>query len=207
VTRLHLRPADERFGDLLAALAGHVVAGARLLGEVLGAEQLQREEAARQLQVVDQNAEAGAHAFLRTLSAAFVTPFDRVDLYRLCWALRQCTGRIEAAADEIVLFQLADVPSGVLDLVQLVVRAADVTAEAIPRLPRPGEIASSWIELTRQGKQAGQAHRRLLAEVSAASTDPVVLTRLVAVAESLRRVLEAFEDVADALQTVAVREG
>jgi uncharacterized protein len=144
---------------------------------------------------------------LRALSAAFVTPFERVDLYRLAWAMRQCTGRMEAAADEIVLFELDDVPAGLLDLVQLVVRAADVTAEAIPRLPRPGELASSWIELTRQGKQAGQAHRRLLADVTAAAADPGASLRLVAVAQSLHRVVDAFEGVADALQTVAVREG
>jgi hypothetical protein len=87
------------------------------------------------------------------------------------------------------------------------VRAADVTVQALPRLSRATDLADSWIELTRIGKQAGQSHRRLLVEVTTAPTDPAAMIRLVTAAESLRRVVEAFEDLAGTLQTVAVKEG
>ena len=114
---------------------------------------------------------------------------------------------MEAAADEINLFRLAPVPPGVSELVLLVVRAADTTVQALPKLDRVADLADSWIELSRMGKQAGQAHRRLLADVTATTRDPATLIRLVTVAQSLRRVVEAFEEVANALQTVAVKEG
>jgi uncharacterized protein Yka (UPF0111/DUF47 family) len=205
--RLRLRPADARFGDLLAALAGNVVASAGMLSRLLGADREDRDRAAADLLVVDLEAENGVHAVLRALSASFVTPFAREDVYRVAWAMRQCTARIHAAAQEIVLFDLGEFPRGTADLVQHVSRAADVTAEAVPRLARPRTLADPWIELTRLGKQAGQAHRLLLAEITAGTADPAALARLTAVAQSLRRVAEAFEDVADALQLVAVKEG
>lgn len=204
---IRLRPHDARFGDLLAALSGHLGDGAQLLAEMLGGDPDVRRDTAERLLEVDQAAEEAAHAVLRALSAAFVTPFDRIDIYRVAWAMRMCTARMTAVADEIVLFELEDLPPGVTDLVQLVVRAAEVTVEAVPRLGRPRLLVDPWIELTRAGKQAGQAHRRLLAHVTATTKEPADLVRLTAVAQSLLRVVNAFEEVAHAFQTVSVKEG
>ena len=203
---LRLRRDEQRLGDLLADLSGLVVVGAQHLAEALDGDQEIRERSASRLQETDHLAEAAAHAVLRALTAAFVTPFDRADVYRICWALRMCSARMDAAADELALFRLGELPTGAADLVQLVVRAADVTDDAVRRLGRPATLAEPWIELTRLDKQGGQAHRRLLVEVTTVQTDAAMLSRLIASAQSLRRVVEAFEGVADALQTVAVKE-
>jgi uncharacterized protein Yka (UPF0111/DUF47 family) len=202
-----VRRDDPQLGDLIAELGGLVVAGAQLLSEVLGTEPQSRAEAGSRLREVDHAAEAAALAVLRVLSATFVTPFDRADVYHVAWSMRACLSRMDAAADEITLFRLNPVPTGISELVLLVVRAADVTVQALPRLSRATDLADSWIELTRIGKQAGQSHRRLLVEVTTAPTDPAAMIRLVTAAESLRRVVEAFEDLAGTLQTVAVKEG
>ena len=81
--RSDVRLHDVRFGDLLVDQADHLVTAAQHLAEVLGADQAQpaacRPSACS---AVDQSAEAAAHAMLRALSAAFVTPFDRADVYR-----------------------------------------------------------------------------------------------------------------------------
>jgi hypothetical protein len=201
-----LRRDESRLGDLLMAQARLVVESAQHLAAALDGDQAARVESARLLQEGDYAAEAASHAVLRALTAAFVTPFDRADVYRLCWTMRKCAARMDAAGDELALFVLGDLPLGATDLVQLVVRAADVTADSIPRLGQPQTLVDPWIELTRLGKQSGQAHRRLLAEATSMTSDPVRLIQYTAVAQSLRRVVEAFEDVADALQTVAVKE-
>ena len=202
-----VRRDDAQLGDLIAELGGYLVAGAQLLSEALVSEQSARAETAVRLREVDHAAEAAAHAVLRTLSAAFVTPFDRADVYRVCWAMRSCTARMDAVAEELTLFRLRNLPDGLSELVQLVVRAADVTVQALPKLTRASSLSDSWIELTRLGKQAGQAQRRLLVDVTGTTADPATMVRLATVVQSLRRVVESFEDVADALQTVAVKEG
>jgi uncharacterized protein len=208
---IRLRPRDARFGDLLAALSGHLGDGAQLLAEMMGGDHATRELIAERLLEVDQAAEVAANAVLRALSAAFVTPFDRVDIYRVAWSMRMCTARMAAVADEMVLFEIEEPPDGVTTLVQLVVRAAEVTIQAVPRLGRPRLLVDPWLELTRLGKQAGQAHRRLLAAITAptsvTSKEPAELVRLTALAQSLLRVINAFEEVAHAFQTVGVKEG
>ncbi len=201
-----LRHDESRLGELLTELAQQVEVCAQLLAAALDGDQAVRVENARLLHEREYAAEAAAHAVLRALTAAFVTPFDRADVYRVCWVLRCCAARMDAVADELALFTLGDLPQAASDLVQLVVRAAEVSAAAIPRLGTPQTLAAPWIELTRLAKQGGQAHRRLLVEATSSTAEPVRLIQLAAVAQSLSTVVEAFEDVADALQTVAVKE-
>lgn len=203
---LRLRPGEPRLGELLVTLTHHVAAGAQLMAEALGGDQAGRNKIAGRMQAVDQDAEASMHAVLRALSATYVTPFDREDVYRVAWALRQCVARMDAVVDEIVLFHLGDVTDGITELVTFAVRAAELTREAVPRLTQPRGLADPWIELTRLGKQAGREHRRLLAEVTALP-EPTTTIRLVALATALCGVIEAFEDITHALQTVAVKEG
>ncbi len=204
--QFRVRLTDVRFGDLLVDQSGHLVTAAQHLAEVMAGDQASRLHAAQRLQSTDQSAEAAAHAMLRALSAAFVTPFDRVDVYRVSWSMRRCVSRMDAVADEIVLFQLADLPDGVTELVKLVVHAADIARQVVPLLARPRRLAEPWIELTRLGKQAGREQRRLLAHITATTVDLAVLARLVAVAHSLGRLVDAFDELADVLQTVAVKE-
>ncbi|HET9654266.1 MAG TPA: DUF47 family protein [Kineosporiaceae bacterium] len=203
---LRLRPDEPRLGCLLVTLTDQVASGAQLMAEALGGDQTGREEIARRLQHLDHETEATMHAVLRALSATFVTPFDREDVYQVAWTLRQCVARMDAVVDEIVLFHLGEVSDGVTELVRFAVRAAELAQEAVPRLTQPRGLADPWIELTRLGKQAGREQRRLLAEVTALP-EPTATARLVALAMALRQVVEAFEDVAHALQTVAVKEG
>jgi uncharacterized protein Yka (UPF0111/DUF47 family) len=203
---LRLRRGDPRLGELLVALTDQVAAGAQLMAEALGGDRSSREETANRLQSVDQDAEATAHAVLRALSGTFATPFDREDVYRVAWALRLCVARMEDVSDEIVLFHLGEVSDGITELVRFAVRAAELAQEAIPQLTQPRGLADVWIELTRLGKQAGREHRRLLAQVTG-QPELTTTVRLVALAGALRRVIEAFEDLAHALQTVAVKEG
>ena len=86
-------------------------------------------------------------------------------------------------------------------------RAAEVAVEAVPRLQHPAQLTDSAVELNRLGRQAREAHRRFVVAVSADGADAALLVRRVTLAQSLRRAVESFEDLAHALQTVAVKEG
>jgi hypothetical protein len=202
-----LRRDDARFGELLADLAARLAATAGLLAELLGATGSQLRDALPAVRAADQGADAAANAVLRALSAAFVTPFDRVDVYRVTWAMRVGVQRMVAAAEDVVEFELEDLPPAVTDLVALLSRAAEVAVEAVPRLQDPALLTDSAVELNRLGRQAREAQRRFVVAVSGEGADPALLVRRVALAQSLRRAVESFEDLAHALQTVAVKEG
>lgn len=202
-----LRRDEARFGALLADLATKLADATRLLAELLGESGAELRSALPAVREVDQGADVALNAVLRALSSAFVTPFDRVDVYRVAWAMRLAITRICAAAEDVVDFELEELPAVVTDLVQLLVTAAEVGVRAVPLLQRPALLTDSAVELNRLGRQAREAQRQFVVDASDHPAEPAVLVRRVAVAQSLRRAVESFEDLAHALQTVAVKEG
>jgi len=202
-----LRRDDARFGEPLSELAARLCTTAGLLAQLLGASGPQVRDALPAVRAADQEAEGLTNAVLRALSTAFVTPFDRVDVYRVTWAMRVSVLRMAAAAEDVAEFELGDLPPVVTDLVALLIRAAEVTTDAVPRLRQPALLTDSAAELNRLGRQAREAQRRFVIEVSSDGAEPALLVRRVALGQSLRRAVESFEDLAHALQTVAVKEG
>jgi len=205
---LRIRPREARFSDGFSALATHLVAGAHVLAEVLGVDQPGRVELAERMREVDQQAEEATHAVLRELAAAFVTPLDRVDVFRLAWGMRLCSRQTDSVIDQVALFGMGALPGGVTEQVVLIGRAADLTFDAVPRLGRVRAMSQVWIEMTRLVKQSGEVHRRLVAGLLVPTAeDDVALERLLRVADGVAAVMAAYEHVADVLEQIVVKEG
>ncbi len=202
-----LRRDDARFGELIADVAARLGEAAGVLAQLLGASGPQLRDALPAVRAADQGADVAATAVLRALSSAFVTPFDRVDVYRVAWAMRTAVTRMTAAAEDVVEFELDDLPQVATDLVALLGRACEVAAEAVPRLQQPALLTDSAVELNRLARQARAAQRQFVMTVSRDDADAALLVRRVGLAQSLRRAVESFEELAEALQTVAVKEG
>jgi uncharacterized protein Yka (UPF0111/DUF47 family) len=201
-----LRRDDARFGDLLNDLAAGLTDTARLLAELLGEPPHQMRGLLPGLRSADQAAEARANAVLRALSSAVVTPFDRIDVYRLAWALRTVVQRMAAAGEDVVELQPENLPEVVPELVQLLARAAEVAEDAVRRVPQADPITEAAVELNRLARQARDAQRRLLAATCEVDGDAARLVRVLAVSSSFRSAAESFELLAHALQTIAVAE-
>jgi uncharacterized protein len=204
--RLRLTPRDTSFFDLLAASAQHLVTGANLLGEMLGADRATRKALAKQMSDAEHLADEATHQIMRRLNQTFVTPFDRDDIYGLASNLDDCMDFMEEAADLIVLYRLDELPARVADQVQVLQRAAELTADAMPRLRSMSDLHEYWVEVNRLENQADKAHRKLLAQMFDEITDPILLMKLKEVVEKLEDAADAFEKVANTVETIALKE-
>ena len=203
---MRLTPRDTSFFDLLAVSAEHLVTGANLLAELLGADRPTRKELGQQLSHVEHLADESTHAIMHRLNKTFVTPFDRDDIYNLASALDDCMDYMEEAGDLIVLYKLDELPARVSEQVQVLQRAAELTADAMPRLRAMGDLAPYWVEVNRLENQADKAYRELLAEMFDKITDPIHLMKLKEVVEKLEDAADAFEKVANTVETIALKE-
>jgi len=204
--RLRLTPRDTSFFDLLAASAAHLVTGANLLAELLGADRATRKALGKQMSEVEHLADEATHSIMRRLNQTFVTPFDRDDIYGLASALDDCMDFMEEAADLIVLYKLDELPARVSDQVQVLQRSAELTADAMPRLRSMENLAEYWVEVNRLENQADKSHRKLLAQMFDEITDPILLMKLKEVVEKLEDAADAFEKVANMVETIALKE-
>ena len=204
--RLRLTPRDTTFFDLFAAQAIHLVTGANLLGEMLGADRPTRKEIGKRIADAEHEADDATHSIMRRLNQTFVTPFDRDDIYTLASSLDDCMDFMEEAADLIVLYKVDALPARVSDQVQVLQRAAELTAEAMPRLRSMDSLSEYWVEVNRLENQADKIHRKLLAQMFDEITDPIHLMKIKEIVERLEDAADAFEKVANTVETIALKE-
>jgi predicted phosphate transport protein (TIGR00153 family) len=204
--RLRLTPRDTTFFDLFAAQAIHLVTGANLLGEMLGADRSTRKEIGKRIADAEHEADDATHSIMRRLNQTFVTPFDRDDIYTLASSLDDCMDFMEEAADLIVLYKVDALPPRVSDQVQVLQRAAELTAEAMPRLRSMDSLSEYWVEINRLENQADKIHRKLLAQLFDEVTDPIQLMKVKEIVEKLEDAADAFEKVANTVETIALKE-
>lgn len=203
---MRLTPRNTSFFDLLATSAGHLVTGADLLSQLLGAERKARVEISAQLRDAEHAADESTHSIMRMLNQTFVTPFDRHDIYALASGLDDCMDHMEEAGDLIVLYKLDVLPELVNDQVDVLRRCAELTADAMPRLKSMKDLAEYWVEINRLENQADRTYRKLLAEMFDGAMDAIEVMKLKEVVDALEAAADAFEKVANHVETVALKE-
>ncbi len=204
--RFRLTPRQNSFYDLFAASGKNLMEGASLLKELLAAEGDDRKGIAERMRAAEHAGDEATHAIMRQLNETFVTPFDREDIYRLASSLDDVMDAMEAAVDLVVLYRIEHLPAEIGDQVDVLERAAELTAEAMPRLRSMKDLSEFWIELNRLENQADQIYRRILAKLFSGDYDALTVLKLKEVVDSLEQAADAFEHVANTVETIAVKE-
>jgi len=145
---LKFRPVDASFYDLFSASAAHLTTGASLLAEML-AEGSDREDVARRMREAEHEADETTHAIVRRVNSTFVTPFDREDIYSLASGLDDIMDMMDEVVDLVLLYDVAELPSGFDTLVEVIQECSRITTEAMPRLQAMKDLEEYWIEINR----------------------------------------------------------
>jgi predicted phosphate transport protein (TIGR00153 family) len=213
--RLRLRPNDPTFYDLFTELADHLVDGSRLLAEMLGSlagaagsvAVNASDGVAEKMKDAEHAADETTHSIIRRVNSTFVTPFDREDIYRLASDLDDVMDFMEEAVDAVNLFRLERLPEEVAEQIEVLQRAASLTAEAMPKLRTMKNLAEYWIEINRLENTGDQLYRRIVAGLFNGDVDALTVLKVKTVVDSLEAAIDAFEHVANTVEQIAVKEG
>ncbi|WP_017626122.1 DUF47 domain-containing protein [Nocardiopsis chromatogenes] len=203
--RLRLTPRDDSYYEMFADSANNLVIGARLLAELIG-DGGDRDAIGEKMRACEHAGDERTHAIMRRLNGRSSTPFDREDIYKLASSLDDVMDAMDAAVDLIGLYRLERLPKGIIDQVEVLERAAELTAEAMPRLRTMKDLARYWIEINQLENQADQIYRRLLAHLFDGGYDALTVMKLKDVVEELEAAADAFEHVANTVETIAVKK-
>jgi predicted phosphate transport protein (TIGR00153 family) len=204
--RLRLTPREQVFYDLFAASADNLVDGANTLHRLITGPREDRDDLARQLRDEEHRGDSRTHEILREVNSTFVTPFDREDIYRLAGRLDDVMDYMEAAGDLVVLYGVETLPLEMHRMVELLERAAEFTQQAMRGLRTPGKLSDYWIEVNRLENEADKIYRRLVAKLFSGEYEPLMVLKLKDIADELEAAADAFENVADTVETIAVKE-
>ena len=203
--RLRLTPQDASFYEMFAALADNLVKAADLVAEMF-APGADRESLAARMRDLEHACDAATHQIMRHLNSTFVTPFDREDIYDLAGRLDDVMDFMEAAVDLVVLYSLDELPREVASQAEVLQRMALLTSAAMPRLKTMKDLSEYWIEVNRLENEADKVYRRLVARLFNGDYDALTVLKLKDVVDQLEYAADAFEKVANSVETVAVKE-
>ena len=203
---MRLTPRDTRFYGMFAESAGHLVTGAGLLSELLAADPAVREPIAERMREAEHAADETTHRIMSTVNSTFITPFDREDIYALASRLDDVMDAMDAAVDLVVLYAIEELPEEFGDQVRVLARAAELTAEAMPRLRTMRHLTDYWIEINRLENEADRTHRRFLARIFNGDYKAMTVMKLKDVADALEEAADGFEKIAHTVESIAVKE-
>jgi predicted phosphate transport protein (TIGR00153 family) len=206
--RISLRPTEDAFYAFFSEAAVNLVKGAEILTE-LSLPSPDHQSISDRLVEIEHANDDVTHDMLRKLNSTFVTPFDREDIYRLGSTLDDVMDHMEAVGNLIYLYGLSKLPSlprEMHDLVEVINKCATTTAEAMPRLKALKGLEEYWIEVNRLENEGDRAYRMLLVRLFSGEYDALTVLKLKEVADELEAAVDAFEHVANTVETIAVKE-
>ena len=203
--RFRIRPVETTFYELFTEMANHLVLGADLLAQMLDTG-TDKKSIGEQMREAEHQADETTHKIIKRANSTFITPFDREDIYRLASSLDDVMDFMEETVDLVGLYELGDLPADFAPQVEVLQRATQLTAEAMPRLRTMKDLDEYWIEINRLENQGDRSYRRIVANLFSGNYKSLEVLKLKDIVESLEGAIDAFERVANIVEQIAVKE-
>jgi len=203
---VRIAPRNTQFFDLLAVAAEHVLEGTRVLVALVQAEPGQRAELVRRLEDLEHTGDSATHAIMSALNKSFITPFDREDIALLAARLDDVLDEIEEAAQLTELYRITTLPDAVRRQAALLERAAVLTHPAMCGLATLDRLTDFWVGVNEIENEADQVYRSALGELFDTETDAIRVLKVKEVLDHLEDAADAFEHVANVVQSIAAKE-
>ncbi|OLE23062.1 MAG: Pit accessory protein [Actinobacteria bacterium 13_1_20CM_3_71_11] len=206
--RFQLRPSNDSFFDHFSRAAENLVKGTALLSELILPD-ADVQSVSERLVEVEHDSDAITHELYKRINSSFITPFDREDIYRLGSGLDDVMDHLEAVGSLLYLYGLTKIPvlpREMHEMVDVLDRQAKVTAEAMPKLRTMRDLEDYFVECNRLENEGDRVYRMLLVRLFSGEYDALTVLKLKEVVDELERACDAFERVANTVETVAVKE-
>ncbi len=206
--RFKLRPSDDTFFSYFSRAAENLVVGTALLSELVLPD-ADVQSVSERLVEVEHDSDAITHQLYQKINSSFITPFDREDIYRLGSGLDDVMDHLEAVGSLMYLYGLTRMPAlprEMHELVDVLDRQAKLTAEAMPRLKGMTGLEEYWVECNRLENEGDRVYRMLLVRLFSGEYDALTVLKMKEVVDELERACDAFERVANTVETIAVKE-
>jgi hypothetical protein len=204
--KLKISNRSDAFFGLFSAAAENLRVAVELLQDLVD-DYRDVELKARRIQEREHEGDTITHEIIRRLNTTFITPMDREDIYTLATAMDDVLDAVEAAADLFVLHNIKEPLPGMIQQVDVLLRASKQTQEALAALPSldRGKLEPYWIEINSLENEGDRIFRRAVADMFGGDHKAMDVLRWKEVAEMLEEALDGLENVANVVESVVLK--
>lgn len=201
-------PHDDRFFDLFEVSAQNMVNAATALKDMIynwdGSD-----EKVDELTRIEHQGDTITHEIMFQLNRSFITPFDREDIGVLAHSLDDVTDLIQSAADTMVLYKVKTPGKRAKELADILVQITTEVEHVMPGMRKHNanleKILGSCVEINRLENLADKVYRSALKELFDDTTEIADIIKWREVYEHMEGATDMCEDVANVLESVALK--
>ena len=194
------------FGQFEAASQNNVAA-AKLLDHLCH-DFSNPESIVKQLHDLEHKGDEITHDIYQALNKVFMPPLDREDIIAITRALDDVIDHIHEAADAMCVYNIKEPTPVASSLAAVIVACTEAVAKELPKLRNRRamrNINEGVIELHRLENQADTLLREGVMDLFHRPQDPVQVIAWSRIYETMERVTDKCEDIADVLRGLVIK--
>jgi uncharacterized protein len=198
-------PRDRIYFELFEEAGQNMLRASTLLFDLL-TDYPDNKQLAGEILDLEHEGDRITHDIIDRLNHTFVTPIDREDILALASALDDIVDYTEEVADYLGLYKIEAPMDQAIWLARVLKDASSQIAEAIPNLRGFRDISRYTVEVNRLENEGDRAYRMLLVRLFSGEYDALTVLKLKEVVDSLEAAADAFEHVANTVESIVVKE-
>jgi len=199
-----LGPEEREFLGLIQSAADNLLQAAKAL-QTMFDDYSNPTAQWRKIEEAEHAGDAITHRIMKKLNQTFIPFIDRSDLHALTSALDDVVDGIEAAASRMVLYRIERPTPEALEMVSVIVASAEQIVKAVAHLLKFDGVEEACIEINRLENEADSLYRRGIAALFEGEHPILDVTKWKEIYEILEGVTDRCEDVADAMEAIALK--
>jgi predicted phosphate transport protein (TIGR00153 family) len=204
--KLKVSQRAQAFFELFIASAENVRVAAEMLKDLVD-DYTDVEVKARRIQEREHEGDEVTHEIIRRVNTTFITPLDREDIYKLATDMDDVMDAIEAASDLFVLHRIETPLPEMRAQVDVLLRAAVQTEQALRELPKMGKarLEPYWVEINSLENEGDKLFRRAVADLFSGDHRAMDVLKWKEVIETLEEALDGLENVANTIESIVLK--
>lgn len=201
---MRLIPRDEQFFDMFEQLAERISNSAKLLRRLF-AEPGMSEALVSDIKTLEHEADELTREIISRIDQTFVTPIDREDIHLLTTNLDDVIDLLDGAARRTEMFHLEESKEPAIRMCDVLVKSADHIYKSV-RLVKKTKLVAEHARSVKLLEEEGDAiYREAILELFRGSPDPLEVIKWKDVYDKLEDAIDRCEDVANVLESIALK--
>jgi len=203
--KLSLVPTEKEFFRYFSDMAANLEKAAEILVELMN-DYDQAKSKARMILEHEHVGDKIVHDIIQRLNRTFVTPLEREDIYDLASTMDEILDSIEATADSMILYKIADVRPQAREMAAVIAKATSVLRTCVDGLEkRPKNLSDYWIEVNRLENDGDRLYRDAVAELFDGDMKCTDIIKWKDVYATLEQAIDDCEHVANIVESIVLK--
>lgn len=204
---IHFLPREEEFFDLFVQVAKRTNEAAGRLRELFDAPAERRTPIVEAIKRLEHECDQVTHEVVNRLDRTFITPLDREDIHQLISDLDDVMDVIDGTARRAQIFRLGAAPPGIKLLAEMIAKITAVNEQAVSRLKKGDDVMKYCVEAKSLEEEGDALYHEALGQLFEKEKDAIELVKWKEIYDNLERTLDEAEDVANVVESIALKHG